>query len=98
MMLKWDFLVLNDALMRFFGVKQYLNEIFLLKQYSNEIKSLRFVYNRSAPLISFIFYLNRENLARTVQDINGMRWKKWWMKWNFNRAIFPKTWVSLMPA
>jgi hypothetical protein len=36
-MLKWEVLVLNDALTIFFGVKQYLNEIFLIKWYSNDI-------------------------------------------------------------
>jgi len=63
--------VLNDVLVIFVGVKQYLNEIFLFKWYSNEIKNLRFVYSHSAPVISFICDLNGENLARPVQDLNG---------------------------
>jgi len=81
------FLVLNNTY-----------EIVLLKQYSNEIKSLRFVYSCSALLISFIFDTDRENLARTVQDFNKMRWKVWWMKWYLNGAILPNIWVSPMPG
>ncbi len=38
--------------------------------------------------------LNGENLALTVQDWNGTRQKDWWMKWDFNGAIYP-TKVSL---
>ena len=60
----------------------------------NEIKSLRFVYSCFALLILFIFDLNKENIARTVQDLNGIRW----MKQDFNRAIFPKIWVFPMPG
>jgi hypothetical protein len=52
------------------------------------------VYSCSALLISFIFDVNSENFARTVQDLNGIRW----MKQDFNRAIFPKIWFSPMPG
>ncbi len=36
-MLKWYFLVVNDAYMIFFGVKWYLNDIFGVKRYLNDI-------------------------------------------------------------
>ncbi len=69
--LKWEFLELNDALTRFLVLKWCLSEIYMLKRYSNKIKSLRFIYSHSAPVISFIFDPNRENLAWSVHDLNG---------------------------
>ncbi len=48
----------------------------MLKRYSNEINSSRFIYSRSDLFISFTFDLNREDLARTVQDLNRTRQKE----------------------
>jgi len=42
--------------MRFYGFKQYLNEIFLLKWYSNEMTLLMFVCSPFGSLILFIFW------------------------------------------
>ncbi len=65
-------------------------------RYSNKIKSLRFVYSCSPLLISFIFNLNGENLARAVRDLNVMRRMERWMKQDLNGAVFPKIWVLPM--
>ncbi len=85
MTLKWDFLILNDALMSLFGFKQCLHEIFVVKRYSNRIKSLRFVHNHSAPFISFIFDLSGEKLDRTIRDLNRTRRGEQWTKWDLNK-------------
>jgi len=47
---------------------------------------------------NLVFDLNGENLTRTVQDLNGMRQKEWWMKHDFEGAISQKIWVLPMPG
>ncbi len=42
--------------------------------------------------------LNGEDLAQTVWNLNRMRQKVCWMKWDANRANFRKSQVSLMPG
>jgi hypothetical protein len=65
------FLDLNKTLMRFFGFKRYLNEIFWFKWYLYETKSFILVYISSAPVISPIFTLNGENQTGTERYMNG---------------------------
>jgi len=62
--------------MRIFGVKLFLNKIFLLEQYPYQMKLLSFVSSRSVPVISSIFNLNREVQTGGVQDLNGADWQK----------------------
>jgi hypothetical protein len=57
MILKQDFLVLNNTVMRFFGVKQCLNEILY------DIKM-----SRISSSISNFFILNGEILTEPIRD------------------------------
>jgi hypothetical protein len=52
MILKQDFLVVNDAVPRCFGVKQCLNEIFLLKQCQNETSQTQII-EKMSHIVSF---------------------------------------------
>jgi hypothetical protein len=67
--------MLNNALTRFFGFKQYLNDIFCLNDTHTRKIMLRLVYSHTSLLILFIFDPKRENLTTTrmVRDLKRMR-------------------------
>ncbi len=46
---------------------------------------------------NFWVSLNVEILTRTIQNLNRMRQNVCWMKQDYNKTIFLKFWVSLMP-